>query len=180
MSIANLYGKVPNKLNSVLASTATKQYIPGGVMLSSTIFAPAAGVNAAERIKLFYTKIGNQVTISCRVYVTATGLATASFTGVAAVGSFTAANLGADIVAQLTNDLLVRDNDALNKNIVSHELRIPGLFVNGAAPGNAVVAHLTAGQISLTTDGTAMSALAAVQYFPGSISFLAADAAIVV
>ncbi len=179
MSIANLYGKTPNTLDSVLASTATKQYIPGGVMLSSAIFAPAAGVDAAERIKLFYTKIGNQVTICCRVYVTATGLATASFLGVAVVGSFTAANLGADIVAQLTNDLLERDNTAAGA-IVSHELRISGLFVNGAAPGNAVVAHLTAGQISLTTDGAALSALAAVQYFPGSISFLATNAAIVV
>ena len=179
MSIANLYGKTPNKLNSVLASTATKQYIPGGVMLSSAIFAPAAGVDAVKQIKLFYTKIGNQVTISCRVYVTATNLATASFTGLAAVGLFDAANLGADIVAQLTNDLLVRDNNAAGL-IVSHELRIPGLFVNGAAPGNAVVAQLTAGQIRLTTDGEAASALAVVQYFPGSISFLATNAAIVV
>jgi hypothetical protein len=179
MSIANLYGKTPNTLASISPDVATKQYIPGGVMLSSTIFAPNKGVNAAERIKLFYTKIGNLVTICCRVYVTATGLATASFLGVAEVGIFNAANLGADIVAQLTNDLLERDNNAAG-NIVSHELRISGLFVNGAAPGNAVVAHLTAGQISLTTDGQAISALAAVQYFPGSISFLAANTAIVV
>ena len=76
MSIANLYGKTPNTLAAINPALASKEYIPGGIMLSSPIFAPAAGFNASEvagedgrKVKLYYTKIGNQVTITCRMYL---------------------------------------------------------------------------------------------------------------
>lgn len=179
MSIANLYGPTRDNLAFIDPALESKVYIPGGVMLSSTIFAPAAGVNAAQRIKLLYTKIGNQVTISCRVYTAATGAGTTHFVGAAAVGQFSAANLGVDITAQLNNDLLVKDNNPAGLR-VGQEIRVPGLFVNGTGAGAYAMAVLTPNQIEFGDTPGLGNLTAAAQYFPGSISFLAQNAAIVV
>jgi len=188
MSIANLYGKAPAGPLFNNSAFATKSYIPGGVTLSSPLFAPAAGfltgnVANGRNLKVFYTKIGNLVTITCRAFISTVGVALGdandSIRGLAAVGDFNAANLGPDIVAQLNNDILVKD---VNNNAASDPvpLRIPGLFVN-ATDGSIAFASLNVGQISITATANALAPLVnGNDYYSGSISFVSQNASIVV
>ena len=179
MSIANLYGKTSFNIDAVDTSLVTKTYIPGGVMLSSQLFAPVSGINAADRIKLFYTKVGNLVSISCRVFIAANGDVIDYFTGTAAVGEFSSANLGPDITAQLNNDLLVKDANVVGASI-ENPLRIPGLFVNGTN-GSNTVAYLDQNLIRIWATAAANSVLTAGnEYYCGGISFVSQNAAIVV
>lgn len=190
MSIANLYGKTPNTLASVDTRTASKQYIPGGVMLSSAIFEPVNGVVTGavangRKIKLFYTKIGNQVTISCRIFISDTvnpavvGDAISTFTGIAGqFGRFTDANLGADIIAQMNNDILVKDGNNAGA-IDPVQLRIPGIFSNETT-GNAAFLDLLTDQMRVCGTAVADSPLLANLYAAGGVSFLAQNSAIVV
>ena len=192
MSIANLYGKTPNTLAAINPALASKEYIPGGIMLSSPIFAPAAGFNASEvagedgrKVKLYYTKIGNQVTITCRMYIVdpavanVVGDATIYIEGLNASGLFSAANLGPDIAAQITNDIQVKDNNVAGA-IDPVDLRIPGLFVN-ATNGTTTFASIRVGEIRINSTAVAGSNLVLdSQYYSGSISFLATNSAIVV
>lgn len=188
MSIANLYGRTPNTLAAIDPALASKVYIPGGVMLSSPIFQPANGVltgNVAngKAIKLYYTKIGNLVTISCKIFITQAGLTlgdgASTFTGVAGeFGRFTAANLGPDIIAQLNNDILVKDNNVAGAiDPIQH--RIPGIFSNEAT-GETTFIDLLANEIRICASAVADTPLAANQYVAGGASFLAMNSAIVV
>lgn len=188
MSIANLYGKAPNGPLYNNSDLATKAYIPGGVMLSSPLFGPAAGFltgNVADgrKLKVFYTKIGNLVTITCRAFISTAGGtlgdAIQEISGLAAVGVLNAANLGPDIVAQLNNDILVKDaNDLAVTDPVP--LRIPGLFVN-ATDGTVAFASLNVGEIRISATANALAPLVnGNEYYSGSASFLAQNAAIVV
>jgi hypothetical protein len=188
MSIANLYGKTPAGPLFSGSTLATKSYIPGGVTLSSPLFEPAAGfltgnVVNGRSLKVFYTKIGNLVTITCRAFISTAGAvlgdAIDEIRGLAAIGVLNAANLGPDIVAQLNNDILVKDanNAAVSNNI---PLRIPGLFVN-ATDGTVAFASLEVGQINITATANALAPLVnGNEYYSGSVSFVSQNAAIVV
>lgn len=198
MSIANLYGKTPAGPLYNNSALATKTYIPGGVMLSSPLFEPASGfrvgnVANGSRVKVFYTKIGNLVTITCRFFVGTAGATEGDAiqeihsnqpppavpAAAAAVGLFNAANLGPDIVAQLNNDILVKDmNAAAVTDPVA--LKIPGFLVN-ATDGTPAFANIRPGEIQITATGVADTVLPQTQqYFSGSASFVAQNAAIVV
>lgn len=188
MSIANLYGRAPTGPLYNNSDLASKAYIPGGVMLSSPLFTPAAGVKitndaAGRKIKLFYTKIGNQVTISCKCFVfggAAAGDSSDHFIGLAAVGNFSDVNLGPDIIAQLANDILVQDvNVAGDKDPL--EPRIPGLFCDASAGGGYIMCRLRSDGISLSQTANPADVLVVDhQYYCGGVSFLSQNAAIVV